>query len=45
MTVTSAAVATTKFLFSMCTVVSDAGTGDILLVLGVSHVCGHAHVR
>ena len=47
MTVTSVALVTTKSLFGMCdcTVDSDVGTGDFLLVLGILHVCGHAHVR
>ena len=41
MTVTSVAVATTKFLFGMCdgTVDSDVGTGNLLLLLEISHVC------
>ena len=45
--ITSAAVATMKFQFGMCdrTVNSDVGTGDLLLVRGILHVCGHAHVR
>ena len=40
-TVTGVAVATTKFLFSMCdyTIDSDVGTGDFSLVLGISHMC------
>ena len=47
MKVTSAAVATDKFLFGMCdcTANSDVGTGDFSLVLGNLHVCGHAHGR
>ena len=41
-TVTSVAVATTKFLFGMCdrTIVSDVGTGDFSLVQGILRVCG-----
>ena len=47
MTVSSVAVATNKFKFDVCncTVGNDVGTGDFSLVLGVLHVCGHAHVR
>ena len=41
MTVTSVAVATTKFLFGMC-VDSDVGTVDFSLVLEILHVCGNA---
>ena len=46
-TVNSVAVAATKFFSGMCdcTVDSDVGTGDFLLVLGLLHVCGYAHVR
>ena len=46
-TVTSVAVATTKFLFNMCgcTVAGDVGTGDFYLVLDILHVCGHTHAR
>ena len=45
-TVTSVAVVTVKFLRGMCncTVVSDVGTGDTLLVFGILLMCGHAHV-
>ena len=41
MTVTSVAVATTKFLFGMCdcTVDSDTQTGEFSLMLGILHVC------
>ena len=41
------AVEATKFLFRMCdcTVDRDVGTGDISLVPGIVHVCGHVHVR
>ena len=47
MTVSSVAVATTKFLFGMrdCMVDSDVGTDNFLLVLGILHICGHVHVR
>ena len=47
MTVTSAAVATTKFLLDMrdCIVDSDVGTGDFSLVPGILHVCRQAHLR
>ena len=43
----SVAVTTTKFLRGMCdcTIYSDVGTGNFSLVLGILHVCGHAHVR
>ena len=46
MTVTSVAVATTKSLFGKCncTVDGDVGTGDFLLVLGILHLYGRAHV-
>ena len=45
-TVASVAAAKMKFLFGICNckVDSDVGTGDILLVLGILHVCGHIHV-
>ena len=45
--VTSAAVATMKFLFGMCdcTFDSDGDTGDFSFVVGILHVCGHAQVR
>ena len=45
--VTSIEVAKTNFLFGMydCTVDSDIGMGDFSLVLGILHMCGHAHVR
>ena len=47
MTVTSVAVATTKFLLGMCDcmVGSDVGKGDLSLVTGLLHVCGHVNVR
>ena len=47
MTVVSVAVEATKFLSGMCdyAVDSDVGTDDFSLVLGILHVCGHAHVR
>ena len=47
MSVTSASVVATKFLFGMrdCTVDSDVSTGDFSLVLGILHVCGHVHER
>ena len=47
MTVVSVAVEATKFLFGMCDymVDSDVATGDFSLVLGILHVCGHAHMR
>ena len=47
MTVTSVAVVAKKFLFGTCdcTVDSDAGTGELSLVLGILHLCGHVHVR
>ena len=40
-------VTTTKFLFCLCdcTVDSDVSTGDFSLLLGILHVCEHAHVR
>ena len=46
-TVTSVAVATTKFLFGMCdcAVDHDVGTGNFSIVKGLLHVCRHAHVR
>ena len=46
-TVSSVAVATTKFVFGMCdyTIHSDDGRGDFSHVLGIMEVCGHAHVR
>ena len=46
-TVSSVAVATTKFPFGMCngTVESDVGKGVFSLELGILHVTGHAHVR
>ena len=46
-TVTSVAVATTKFLLGMCdcTTDSDAGTGHFSLALAILHMCGHAYVR
>ena len=46
-TVTSVAVATTKFPFGMCDrmVDKDAGTHHFSLVRGILHVCGHANVR
>ena len=39
--------ATTKFLFGMCDskADNDVGTVDFPLVLGILHVCSHAHVR
>ena len=45
-TVTSVAVATTKFPFVMCdcTVDSNPDTGGFSLVLGFLRMCGHAHV-
>ena len=47
MTVTCVAVETTTFLFGMChcTVDSDVGMGNFLLVLEILHLCGHAHMR
>ena len=47
LTVTNVAVATTKFLFCMSnyTVDSDVGTGDVLRVPAILHMCGYAHVR
>ena len=47
MTVTSVAVAATKFLFGMwdCAVDSDVGTGNFPPALGILYVCGHTHVR
>ena len=47
MTVTSVAVATTKFLFAICdcTIDNDVSTGDFSLVLGTLYVCEHVHVR
>ena len=41
----SVAVAITKLLFGThnCRVDCDVGTGDFSLVLGILHVCGHAH--
>ena len=47
MTVTSVAVATTKFLFGMChcTVDSNVGTDEFSLLLLILHVCGHAWTR
>ena len=47
MTVTCVAVVTAKFLFGMCncTVDSDVGTGDFLLMLGIFHMCGHVHMQ
>ena len=41
----SVAVAITKLLFDThnCRVDSDVGTGDFSFVLGILHVCGHAH--
>ena len=46
MTITSAAVVIMKFRFGMCdcTVDSDVGTRDFLLVLKILHVCGHIHL-
>ena len=45
-TVTSVAVATKNCLFgtSDCTV-NNVGTGDLSLVRGILHVCGHAYTR
>ena len=45
-TVVSVAVEATKFLLGTCdcTVDGDVGTDDFLLVPGILHVCGHAHV-
>ena len=42
-TVTIVTVGTIKFPFGMChcTVSSDVGTGDFLLLLGILHVCTH----
>ena len=36
-----------EVLFDMCdcTVDADVGTGDFSFVLGILHVCAHAHVR
>ena len=47
MTITSVAVATTRFLFGMCncTLDNDVGTNDISHVLVILHICGLAHVR
>ena len=41
------AEATTEFLFRIydCTVDSDVGTGNFSLMLGISLICGHTHVR
>ena len=46
MTVTSTAVVTTKFLLGMYdgTIDSDVGTGNCLLMLGISHICGHTNM-
>ena len=46
-TVNSVAVTTTKFLFCLCdcTVDSDVSTGYFPLLLGILHVCEHAHVQ
>ena len=46
-TITSVAVATTKFLFGMydCTFDNNADTVHLSLVLLILHGCGHAHVR
>ena len=46
-TVTSVAVVTTKFISIMCdcTVDSHDGKGNYSLVLGISRVSIHAHVR
>ena len=46
-TVTSATVATTKFLFGICkcTGDSDVDNGDFSSVLWILHACGHEHVR
>ena len=45
--VTSVAIMTTKFIFGMwgCTVDSNAGRGDLSLVLRILLVCGHAQMR
>ena len=45
--VTNVAVRTTKFPFGMCdcTLDSNVGMVDILLVLRNLHICGHTHVR
>ena len=45
--VTSAAVATTKFLFDMChcTVDSDVVTGNFSFILGILHMYRHVNVQ
>ena len=46
-TVTSVAIATTRFLFGMydCTVDGDIGIGSFSLVQRSLHVFGHTYVR
>ena len=46
MTVTIVEVAIMKFFFGTCdcTVDIDVVTGDLSLVLGIWHECGHAHM-
>ena len=45
-TAASLAAVATMSLFGMCDcmVDSDIGMGDLLLVLGIMHVCGQRHV-
>ena len=44
--ITSILVVMMKFLFGMCDCIlnSSVGTCDGLLVLEISHICGHKHV-
>ena len=44
---TSVPAVAMKSLFGMCdcTVDSDDGKGDFVLVLGILNACGHVHVR
>ena len=47
MRVTSVAVMTTKVLFGMCEFMVDinVGKGNILLMQGILHRCGHMHMQ